>query len=52
MFIKIYTVLLLSFMIIMLVASNISRYLEKKPKTHRFRKFWSDNIIDLDNRFD
>ena len=29
----------------------ITKYLDKKPKTNRLRKFWSRHIIDLDGLY-
>lgn len=50
-FIEIYLLLLLLFMGTVGIGSAITNYLEKKPNTNRFRKWWSNNIIDLDNRY-
>ena len=50
-FIKVYLVLISLFMISILLIEHTSNYLEKKPKSNRFRKWWTNNIVDLDNRF-
>ena len=30
---------------------KLTKYLEKKPKTNRLRRFWSRHIIDLDGLY-
>jgi hypothetical protein len=39
------------FMAIMILVDQITKYLDGKPKEHKFRKWWSKNICDLDNSY-
>jgi len=36
---------------IMVVFVKVTDYLEDKPKTNKFRQWWSNNMVDLDNRY-
>lgn len=31
---------------------KISEYLDGKPKSSKLRQWWSNNIVDLDNRYE
>jgi len=31
---------------------KISEYLDGKPKSHKFRQWWSNHIVDLDKRYE
>jgi hypothetical protein len=35
-----------------LIMGLITRELDKKPKTNKFRQWWSRHIVDLDNSYD
>jgi hypothetical protein len=36
---------------LMYVVDKITQYLGGKPKEHKFRKWWSKHICDLDNLY-
>jgi len=36
---------------LMYVVDKITTYLDGKPKEHKFRKWWSKHICDLDNLY-
>lgn len=40
------------FVILVFSFEVITKHLEKKPKTHRLRRFWSRHIVDLDNLYE
>jgi len=35
----------------MVLVDMITKHLDTKPKTNKFRQWWSNNVCDLDNRF-
>lgn len=37
--------------VLMITVIKVTDYLEPKPKTNKFRQWWSNNIVDLDNRY-
>lgn len=38
-------------LILIYIVDKITRYLDGKPKEHKFRKWWSKHICDLDNLY-
>ena len=36
---------------LMYVFDRVTQYLDGKPKEHKFRKWWSKHICDLDNLY-
>ena len=39
------------FGIIALTIVILTGYLDGKPKSNKFRKWWSENVVDLDNLY-
>ena len=39
-------------LLIFIAIVKISEYLDGKPKSHKFRQWWSNHIVDLDNRYE
>jgi len=37
--------------ILMYAIDKLSQYLDGKPKDNKFRKWWSNHICDLDNKY-
>ena len=37
--------------VILISMALITRYLDNKPKSNKLRKWWSNNIVDLDDRY-
>lgn len=52
MVLKIYLILALFSVPGMLAITIITNSLSKTPKQGKFRKWWSNNIVDLDNKYD
>lgn len=48
---KIMLYLSLSIVLLMAIIVKTTEYLQDKPKTNKFRQWWSNNIVDLDNRY-
>ena len=44
-------VALIVFAITMYTIVKVTDYLEPKPKTNKFRQWWSNNVVDLDNKY-
>jgi enamine deaminase RidA (YjgF/YER057c/UK114 family) len=42
---------LIVFTATMYTVVKVTDYLEDKPKTNKFRQWWSNNVVDLDNRY-
>jgi hypothetical protein len=41
--------LIMCFIMVMFI--KVTDYLENKPKTNKFRQWWSNNMVDLDNKY-
>jgi hypothetical protein len=39
------------FMVFLILIDQVTQYLDGKPKEHKFRKWWSKHICDLDNLY-
>jgi len=39
------------FMVFLILIDQATQYLDGKPKEHKFRKWWSKHICDLDNLY-
>lgn len=50
-FIKMYALFVMFFVVLMAAVKTISDYLQGKPKSNRFRKWWTNNMVDLDNLY-
>lgn len=50
--IKSYLILLAISTISMVAIFKLTEYLDSKPKSHKFRQWWSNHIVDLDNRYE
>jgi len=50
--IKSYLILLAISAISMVTIFKVTDYLIDKPKTNKFRKWWSNHIVDLDNHYE
>ena len=46
-----FIIALLVSIVTMIIIVKVTDYLEPKPKTNKFRQWWSNNIVDLDNRY-
>ena len=51
MIVKIYLLLVLISMSAFTVIALITDYLMKTAKTTKFRKWWSSNVVDLDDKY-
>ena len=51
MIINIVGIIIIAITVVIFAIFKTSEYLSTKPKTNKFRQWWSDNIVDLDNRF-
>ena len=49
--IKVLVLLAIASAVIMGLIIEITYYLEGKSKDNKFRKWWSNHIVDLDNRY-
>ena len=49
--IKIWVVVVLILMVAMYTIMKVSNHLGNKPKKHKFRKWWSSHVCDLDNLY-
>jgi hypothetical protein len=36
---------------LMYIVDQLTQYLDGKPKDNKFRKWWSNHICDLDNKY-
>lgn len=50
--IKSYLVLLAISTIGMVTIFKVTEYVDNKPKTNKFRQWWSRHIVDLDNNYE
>lgn len=50
--IKSYLILLAISAISMVTIFKVTEYIDNKPKTNKFRQWWSRHIVDLDNRYE
>jgi hypothetical protein len=50
-FIKIIFTLFISSIALMVFIGYFTAYIDKKPKSNKLRQWWSNNICDLDNKF-
>ena len=53
------TLLIKSYLIILAISAigmvtifKVTEYIDNKPKTNKFRKWWSNHIVDLDKRYE
>ena len=51
-FLKSYLILTVIVTVSMIIVFKVTEYLDTKPKTNKFRKWWSSHIVDLDNRYE
>ena len=51
-FIKIILALFISSFVLMVFVGYFTAYIDKKPKSNKVRQWWSNNVCDLDNKFD
>ena len=50
--IKSYLILFAISTISMVIVFKLTEYLDSKPKLNKFRQWWSNNIVDLDKRYE
>lgn len=50
-FIKIIFTLFISSVALMVFIGYFTAYIDKKPKSNKLRQWWSNNVCDLDNKF-
>jgi hypothetical protein len=50
--IKLYMLIGLFSVPVMLGIVVITEHLSKTPRANKFRKWWSNNVVDLDDRYD
>jgi len=48
---KLVLLLTILFVVFFYVFDITTKYLQDKPKTHKFRQWWSNNMVDLDDNF-
>jgi len=36
----------------MIIIFKVTEYIDNKPKTNKFRQWWSNHIVDLDKRYE
>ena len=51
MIIEIIVIAAISSIVIMFTILKVTDYLIDKPKTNKFRKWWSSHIVDLDHKY-
>lgn len=49
---KIYLIIVLLSIPVFLGIVLVTEYLVKHPKSNKTRKWWSNNVVDLDNKYD
>jgi len=50
--VRLFLIFSLSTIPLFILVGLITEYLELKPKTNKFRQWWSRHIVDLDNRYE
>jgi hypothetical protein len=50
-FIKIILALFINSFVLMVFVGYFTAYIDKKPKSNKVRQWWSNNVCDLDNKF-